>query len=242
MKLMLQASIGILLAHILVAGGFVSAQPKPKAGERPDDRRARLMMQSVEGFVEEGDWAEALKYVLTYWIVRKEDRSVEVERPGPDGKPMTVVVNVRAETIRFLSLVPEKAFEAEERQRGPDANVLFDEALKQKDNASFADVATRYPFTRSGTKAAEILAFSYHDSGDHRQAAHYFDRLLIWPGAAKLTSLSLYKAALSLNRAGYKGRAEEAWKHLASRMGKEELLVGKRLLTLDALRKEFEKE
>jgi len=223
-----------LFALGLAFQGSGAQQPPPPA----TDRSAQKILRAANALIDDKDWALATK-ALQSLLDRAEDSHVEVIRPGSDGK--RIIVSTRSEAERVIRGLPAAGFQYYEKEYEPVAAQLLKEAKAFKGDDLLAEAARRFRYTKSGLEATELLANSWFDAGKVKEALPYFERLLGWPGAEKLSPLTLYQAALAVRGAGDKPRSEELWKLFTTRVGKEGLRVGDRMLTLQELRDRLEK-
>lgn len=209
--------------------------------EQGTDAGARKIFAAARAYINEETWAQATK-LLQVLLDRGEDSKVEVTRPGPDGKPVIVIVSTWSEAERVIQSLPAAGFAFYQKEYEPVAAQLLKEAKAFKADDLLAEAARRFRYTKSGTEAAESLAMSSVDAGKPKEAVPHFERLLGWPGPEKLHPLILYRAALAFRQLGDKSRSEEVWKHLEKRVGPDGLRVGDRTLSLQELRMELKKD
>src|SRR5262249_23493096 len=90
-------------------------------------------------------------------------------------------------------------------------------AKKTGDAERLADVARRYPTTKAGAEAAELVAAFQLDRARFTHAALSYSALLDGANANRLSGATLFRAALAFRGAGDPARAEQAWKRLAAK-------------------------
>jgi outer membrane protein assembly factor BamB len=180
------------------AGGSLREQSKRF------DRAQRLL--SEENF------AEAARLLQTI-LDSDEDAFIKAESPAPAGE-----FSLKVKSGELLAQMPVEGLAAYERQQGPAARRLLDEALNAHDIESIAFVARRYFHTQAGHDAVYHLAADHFDHDRPLLAAVDYERLLAAPGAAGRYEpyLSL-RCATSWLRAGLTAKAVEALKNLKQR-------------------------
>jgi outer membrane protein assembly factor BamB len=230
-------------------GGIQRGALRPGAEEKPafsdavtlpTDRQAGQLIKAAEAYIEKKDWhtvAQSLQSLLE----SKDDSFLEVKRKDGD-QEVAVKVSVRVEANRLLGSLPPDGRETYEVLYGQAAKGRLQEALDKGDPQILAEVAQRYQHTKAGAEATHLLGTYYLDRGAYPMAALCFERLLAAPDADKLPVKILFRAALAFRRAGDAARAEETWKKLADKAARTDLVLGKQRVTLDQLRREYERD
>lgn len=214
------------------------------------DRQAKKRIEFAEDYIKEEAWGEAAK-ALQSLLDAKEDLFLQVRRKGNDGKEVVRWTSVRAEANRLLGTLPEHGRQFYELQYGAQARRDLADARKKGDPYLLAGVVQRYFHTEAGAEAADLLGTYHLDHGQALMAALCYERLLFPETTAKPADaprrkqaempLTLFKAALAFRRAGDAERAEQTWKQLASRAGREGLRVGDKTVALAVARAELER-
>jgi outer membrane protein assembly factor BamB len=147
----------------------------------------------------------------------------------PDQEDRSKERSVRLEAQTLLGQMPAAGREAYEKQYGPAARRLFDEAQKSRDADDLALVARRYFHTPWGREAAYRLAADHFDHERALTAALGFERLRALPHAASRFEpwLSL-KTALAWRQAGWDDKAVEVLLELKAAQGAKPIVLGGR--------------
>jgi outer membrane protein assembly factor BamB len=206
----------------------------------PTNRESRRLIQAAQDYIKKKEWriaAECLQSLLE----AKEDSFIEVDAKDDKGNPTKRRVSVRIEANRLIGELPPEGLEFYQVQYGQVAESKLREALDKNDPALLAEVALRYLHTKAGAEATNLLGTYHLDRGSYLMAALSFERLLSRPDADKLPVKVLFKAALACRRAGDAERAEKVWKQMADKAGRGELTLARQKVTLEQLRREFER-
>ena len=207
----------------------------------PTDRRTKTEISSAQDLIRDGEWTKAAT-VLQSLLDRKEDLFLEVQRKGRDGQETSAWTSVRAEANRLLGTMPADGLQIYELRFGNRAKALLNDAKAASNTQLIAEVALKYLHTEAGAEATNILGTYYLDRGSYVMAALCFERLLGRQDAAKLSPLSLFKAALAFQRAGDKNNAERAWTRLSDAASRDGgLRIGDQLVNLDQARAEMDR-
>ena len=147
----------------------------------------------------------------------------------PDQDHATAESSLKIETQSLLGQMPAAGRAQYERQHGPAARRLLDEALLSHDAETLALVARRYFHTQAGYDAAYHLAAEQFDHDRPLTAALGFERLLAAPGAAgQFEPYVSIKCALSWMRAGLSDKAYEVLVGLHGRYPRKRVSIGGR--------------
>jgi outer membrane protein assembly factor BamB len=207
----------------------------------PTDRQVKKRLEAAQDdYIKHESWAEASQ-LLQKVLNSKEDVFVQVRRKT-GGQEKVHWVSARAEANRLLGTMPANGLQFYELQQGPEAKSLLAEARKKSDPQLLAEVAQRFFHTDAGVDATDLLG-SYHlDRGRALMAALCYERLLQREGADRLAPLTLFKAALAFRLSGDPGhvqRADEVWKRLAEKVGRDGLRLDDDAVSLDRLKTEL---
>jgi outer membrane protein assembly factor BamB len=248
------------LAAIVVAAGFVTLSwsqpaeiPKKPLGDDPEpktftdgitlpnNREAKSRLQAAFDYAKNERWdvvADTIQGILDL----TEDSFLEVRRKDPTTKAdVTMRISIRTEANRLLSELPVAALETYEVQFGPKARAKLNDALQNSDLNLLGEVFKCYRHTKAGAEAANLLGTYYLDRGAYQAASNCFEALLTRRDADKLPPAVLFKAALALRRAGETQRADVLWQRVAEKAERGELTIDKQPVTVEALRREYDK-
>jgi outer membrane protein assembly factor BamB/tetratricopeptide (TPR) repeat protein len=165
-----------------------------------------------------------------------------LKRPGKGPNPGTAAwVSVRGEAERLLAGLSRQGLEFYQLTHEVTARTMLREASASQDLAQVSEVARRFRFTPSGSDALNLLGTYYLDRGRADLAGLCFHRLLEFPGTDKLSSLTLFKAALAFAATGDQGRQQQTWQALQRRLASEGLRLGGQPVPADALLAEIDR-
>jgi outer membrane protein assembly factor BamB len=211
--------------------GDVATPPQPKQPEvkpgtkysaiklvenEEDQNKINNALDAVEG----GDWQAACEFLQAI-LDGKQDSFISIEVPDPKTGTKSHSISVKRQANILLASLPPAGLNTYELRYGSMARKMLDEAKKSGNRAALGEVASRYLHTKAGAEANELLATSFLDRGDYFPAAMLFRRMLgADPAKAKVSDLTLFKAALAFRRAGedYASRAQELEEILAARI------------------------
>jgi outer membrane protein assembly factor BamB/tetratricopeptide (TPR) repeat protein len=206
----------------------------------PRDRRAQQIMNKGAELIAEKEWAKAARE-LQFLLNRPEDGFVQITRDEPGKKSVPVWVSIRAEASQLIGTMDAEGLEVYERLYGAEATRMLDDALKNNDRGTMAEVAGRYLHTKAGAKAAELLGTRCLERDEPLMAALYFERLLARRNADKPSPNLLMKAALASYRAGDKAGGDHLWSQLKERAQLDGgLKLNGQLVSLDKVRDELD--
>jgi outer membrane protein assembly factor BamB len=235
---------------ILLPGGGRGPRGAPRPSDEkpafsdavtlPTNREARNLIQAAQDYIKRKDWHTAAQ-CLQSLLESKDDSFLEVKRKEGE-QEVTVKVSVRVEANRLIGELPSDGRETYEVLYGQTAQGRLQEALNKGDPQILAEVAQRFQHTKAGTEATHLLGTYYLDRGAYPMAALCFERLLAQPDADKLSFKILFRAAIAFRRAGEAGQAERTWKKLADKAARTDMVLGKQRVTLDQLRREYERD
>lgn len=217
----------------------------------PVDRQARKILDAAQDYIKEESWGEAAR-ALQSLLEAKEDVFLQVRRRGVDGRETLQWTSVRAEANRLIGSMPEKGLEFYELQYGDQGKRYLNEAKKKNDPHLLAEVAQKYFHTLAGAEATDLLGTYHLDRGRYLMAALCYERLLQAGRSVNAASdsprarlinapLTLIKAGLAFRRAGEVAKADQVWKQLTERVGREGLRLGDRLVPLAQVRAELDR-
>ena len=168
--------------------------------------------------ISDKDWTDAA-IALQNLLDTSENFYVQIRDKDSRGKETLRWTSIKFEANNLLSTMPDEGLEIYELHSGAMAKDLLDEAKRTGDRNLLKKVALTYMYTKAGIEANDLLATYFLDRGDFFMAALRLEKLLAMsPQRAKLSDLTLFKAALAYNRAGDKKNADIAWKRLEPRL------------------------
>jgi tetratricopeptide (TPR) repeat protein len=197
----------------------------------PANRRALRKLEAARDYLKVESWGEGLRQLQSL-LDAEED--VFVLRPGKTR------VSARAEAALLLDALPPKGQEFYHLHYGVAAREALTAARRQGDVRLLGDVVRRYFHTPAGAEALDLLAVHHLDHGQAGAAALCYERLLRHPD--KLSPPALLRAALAFHATGWKDRERQAWAELTARADRDGLHLGKRTVSLDALRRELDRQ
>jgi outer membrane protein assembly factor BamB len=207
-------------------------QPQPKQPDyKPGTKFSAIKLVEDEEFqknidqaadaIEGGAWQDACDYLQAI-LDSKRDVFASVEvTDATTGAKKSHMVSVKFQANSLLASLPIEGRNAYELKFGIQAKQLLDRAKKTGSREILAEVASRFKHTKAGTEANDLLATSFMDRGDYFPAALRYERLLgPDPAKAKVSDLTLFKAALAFRRAGdnYSAKAKELEEILLARI------------------------
>jgi outer membrane protein assembly factor BamB len=208
----------------------------------PTDRQVKKQLEvAQEDYIKNEAWSEAAR-LLQRILDSKEDVFVQAPPRTPRSQERVRWVSAKARANYLLGTMPKEGLPFYELQFGSSARKLLNEAIAKSDPQILAEVAQRYFHTEAGVVATDLLGTYHLDRGQPLMAALCYERLLDRENRDELSPLTLFKAALSFRQVddkAYTAAAQEAWKILAGKVGREGLKVGEEHVTLDQLRKEL---
>jgi outer membrane protein assembly factor BamB len=197
-------------------------QPPPKQPDvKPGTRFSAIKLIESDKFqkdidnaidaVEGGDYDAAVTY-LQGILNNEDDVFVKVEFLDEKGIKKSTSLSVKFHANNLIASLPKEGLDAYELRFGADARRDLDKARATGSRELLGKVASQYRHTKAGAEANELLATSHLDRGEWFSAALRYERLLgPDPAHAKVSDLTLYKAALAFKRAGDNKRADEVW-------------------------------
>lgn len=198
----------------------------------------RQFINVARDCIKDKAWNDAVTALQTI-LDTKEDYYIQVKRRDSAGHDKVRWTSVKFEANNLLGTMPANGLDVYEVRLGGKARQLLDEAKRKGDREQLADVAQRYLHTRAGLEANELLASYFLDRGQFFTAALRFEKMLqMNPERAKLSDLTLVKAALAFRRAGseYDKDFQSLWKRLETTLAnKGGLKVGDDFITLGQL-------
>lgn len=253
----LRLSVLLLALLLAVLCRPVEAQRRPRppvqpppSGTDPGDLGGITLVPQKSPFVshldaarraiDDKDWPIATT-LLQKVLDLPEDALVRLTPKGPGGKETKSLTSLQAEASRMVGALPAAGRDFYQKEYGPNAAELLRQARFFEKSEMLAEVMRRYLHTEAGAEAAERLATHHLDCGHSVLAAACFEKLLQRSGPEKFSALALFEAALAFRRIGDRARAEQVWKHLEGKVGKDGLQLGDRTFKIDELRKELER-
>ena len=119
------------------------------------------------------------------------------------------LVSIRQEAINLLGRVPAEHREIYIREFSTVADQLLREAIASGETTQLVEVATRYFWTPSGPRAADVLATRHLDRGEFSIAAQWLEQLLTVKAPVTETAAWRRKAAVAFRIAGRDDLAEQ---------------------------------
>lgn len=220
---------------LLAISGMPSSVQAEKPTEGPGarilpDARARARLQAAGDLMRNQDWGRAVA-VLQDFLDEHEDRFVDMDRVGQDGKARHVErTTARREAERLLSSLPKAGLDAYQLHAGVRAKELLTEAKKEGDPAVYAEIVRRYRYTTAGEEALLLLGSHHLGRGRPGMALVCFESLLARP-TYKPTAALLVKAALAHQRLGDRAATARQLERLAqlnpagARLGNETVAI-----------------
>jgi outer membrane protein assembly factor BamB len=210
----------------------------------PTDRQVKKRLEAArDNYIKYEAWGEAAS-LLQKILDSKEDVFVQVRQTAANNQEKVRWVSAKAEANRLLGTMPPQGLPFYELQYGPTARKLLNDAKAKSDPQILADVAQRYFHTEAGAEATDLLGTYHLDRGRGLMAALCYERLLQREGRDQLSPLALFKAALAFRQVGdgTNGEAaQQAWKRLAAKIGREGLRVGAEQVGLEQLQRELDR-
>ena len=153
----------------------------------------------------------------------------------PDPENKSVEQSLKAEAQKLLGEMPAEGLAIYQKQYGPAARRLFEDALKSHDANSLAQVARHYLHTQAGCDAAYRVATDHLDHERSLTAALSFERLRnARHFADRLEPFLSLKTALSWMRAGSNDKAVQVLVEMQARHHRTTLTWGGREVALFA--------
>ncbi len=212
----------------------------------PTDRKIKQRLEHAEDdYIRKQEWEQAcrlLQSVLDGKEEGKEDVFVQVRRKGANNQEKVRWVSARAEANRLLGTMPSNGLEVYELLYSAEAKRLLTDAKAKGDPQLLAEVAQLFFHTKAGAEATDLLGTYHLDRGNAIVSALCYKRLLLREGADQLSPLTLFKAALALRRSGdssTKDLAQQAWKRLNEKVGRDGFRLGEETVGLDQLQTEL---
>jgi outer membrane protein assembly factor BamB len=180
-------------------------QPAPGVA-LPVDRRYTNRLAALDDYTAEKDWDSVTR--LLQQLLAAPD--VLVPLPG-DAR----LVGLRGEALRRLNALPPEGLEHYRLTLGPLAKQEIGDAVKARDAARLAAIASRYPLTDASDDALLALGALSAEARHQRFAALAFRR--VGRPASKWPAEAVFQAAVAFRRAGDAERAAAFEKELAAR-------------------------
>ena len=119
------------------------------------------------------------------------------------------LVSIRREAIALIGRVPEQYRRVYVEEFAKVAEAMLAEAVANGDTRQMVEVATRYFWTPSGPKAADVLATRHLDRGEFTIAADWLEQLLSVKSPITETASWKKKAAVAFRMAGREALADQ---------------------------------
>ncbi len=205
----------------------------------PTKREAKQRIEATDSYIQGEDWPVACQ-LLQSLLEEPEDVFVQVKRADPTGQDSLVWTSARAEANRLIGKFPQAALETYEVLYGARAKERMTAAKTKGDVDLLAEVALKYFHTEAGAEATNLLGTYHLDRGRPMIAALCFEKLVQRLPPAKVPPLMLFKAYLAQRQLGDDTAANQLWKQLSARAGRDGLRLGEQTVSLDQLRKEID--
>ncbi len=209
------------------------------AASKPADVTITKLLAVADAAIQERRWADAIR-ILQALLDAPEDALGQFGRQGSEDKEISLWISPRAEAHRRIGRLPPRGMEVYRTVCDPLAQKLLQEARSRNDRQLLAEVVARYFYTPAGSEALRLLGSALLDWQESLRAALCFERMLDRTGAAQQSPETLFRAALAFRRSGNTARTEQVWKQLSARVGKGDLRIGGRELSLEQWRKELQ--
>nr|MBC8290496.1 PQQ-binding-like beta-propeller repeat protein [Planctomycetota bacterium] len=119
------------------------------------------------------------------------------------------LVSIRREAIALIGRVPEQYRRVYVEEFAKVAEAMLAEAVANGDTRQMVEGATRYFWTPSGPKAADVLATRHLDRGEFTIAADWLEQLLSVKSPITETASWKKKAAVAFRMAGREALADQ---------------------------------
>lgn len=184
-----------------------------------EDSRVRQVIDVGRECIIDGAWDQAVK-ALQGILDDKKDYYVQISDTDATGRQSVQRwTSAKFEANNLIGSMKPDGLAAYELASGGKAKTMLDDAKKNGDRELLAEVAQRYCHTLAGIEANEILATLYLARGQVFTAALRFEKLLqMDPERAKLSNLTLFKAALAFRRAGDTRNFDLTWARLEKKL------------------------
>jgi outer membrane protein assembly factor BamB len=205
-----------------------------------EDLRPRL--DAARTALEKEAWVEAFA-ILQPILDAKEDSFVPAAVPAVEGLRCVLWLSAQAEARRLLSDLPAAGMKEYEKRYGQAARDRMREATDKDRLQVYREVASRFPPSDAAAEALLVLSNDALEHGDHALAAAAYGKLLGQKERAEqVAPLNLYRAIVAFRKSGDQVRAQDTWKRLGAKVGKDGLTIDGRKLSLEELAKELDKK
>ena len=200
----------------LIPGANGPAKPddpnKPKDGEinldtidrrAPVENRQTALYERALRAADNEEWNLVIEVAEALFNPRAFPHDTLIRRK--DG----TLVSIRKEAIELIARVPEEHRRVYVEEFAKVAETMLAEAVASGDTRQMVEVATRYFWTPSGPKAADVLATRHLDRGEFTIAADWLEQLLLVKSPIIETASWKKKAALAFRMAGRDALAEQ---------------------------------
>jgi outer membrane protein assembly factor BamB len=169
----------------------------------PVETRQSSLHQRALRAAENKEWNLVVEIVEALFNPRAFPHDTLIRRK--DGS----LVSIRREAIDLLGRVPEEHREIYIREFSTVADRLLREAIESGDTTQLVEVATRYFWTPSGPRAADVLATRHLDRGEFTIAATWLEQLLAVKSPLTETAAWKRKATVAFRIAGRDDLADQ---------------------------------
>ncbi len=205
----------------------------------PTNPAFKKKLIAIGDYINEKNWVVATEAAQSL-LDREDDVFVPLSSgKGADGKETIVWRSAKTEANRLIGELPAPGMEFYKLTYGPPASAMLKEALEKGGNDKkstvelLAEVMARYLHTDAGAEATNLLGTYYLDRGGYITARHCFVRLLERDKPAKLSTMTLFKAAYAFHMADDKANEERVWRELNQRG--QHLVLGNERHTVEDL-------
>ncbi|MCI0684343.1 MAG: PQQ-like beta-propeller repeat protein [Gemmataceae bacterium] len=201
----------------------------------------RRFIEVARDCIKGKEWNDAVT-ALQVILDNAEDYYVQVRDRDLSGKEFLRWTSVKYEANNLLGTMADEGLDVYELRFGAKARVMLEEAKAKGDQKLLGEVAQRYLHTTAGIEANDLLATYFLDRGQFFMAALRFERLLeIKPERAKVSELTMFKAALAFRRAGDVKNSEAVWAKLEPRLRERGgMQMGDDMITIAKLQQALE--
>jgi outer membrane protein assembly factor BamB len=231
--------ICLLIVSFVDSSAGSTEEKKPEQTVEPwklfIDPQAEELLHSA------ADSIRAEKWNRSIWLLQSlldANTVMSARQAGRDSKAERYV-SVHDEAERLLATMPEAGRSAYQREFGPRATALLEEARSNGGAEAYLKLVQRYLYTESGPIALQELARVYHKVGRNHLTALAYAKLLDHLGPARWTNDDLYQAMAAFHHCRSIELAERTANLLLARARQNNIRLHERSLTTAELRKDI---